>query len=151
MDRQTFSMLCEYFNMVHGITVRAIDAFTDRELDFRPKPGMRTPRELIFHVYSQEKILAEAAQRGQFTAEVASRSSPEEHAGAAEVQALATVADLRTYAQACHQTAQNIFSRMSEMQLNRPVESPFGTHPAWRYFAFTHDEHWHHRGQVYTY
>ena len=60
MDRQTFSMLCEYFNMVHGITVRAIDAFTDRELDFRPKPGMRSPRELIFHVYSQEKILAEA-------------------------------------------------------------------------------------------
>jgi uncharacterized damage-inducible protein DinB len=151
MDRQTFSTLCEYFNMVHGITVRAIDTFTDQELDFRPKPNMRTPRELIFHVYSQQKILADAAHLGQFTAEAASRSSPEEQAGAAEVQALATVDDLRAYAHACHQTAQNIFTRMSETQLNHPVESPFGTYPAWRYFAFAYDEHWHHRGQIYTY
>ena len=151
MDRQTFAMLCEYFNMVHGITLRAIDAFTDGELDFRPKPGMRTPRELIFHTYSQEKILAEAAQHGQFTAEAASRSSPEQKAGAAEVQALGKVADLRTFAQACHQTAQETFSRMSETELNHPVESPFGTYPAWRYFSFAYDEHWHHRGQLYTY
>ena len=151
MDQQTFSTLCEYFNMVHSITVRAIDAFTDRDLDFRPKPDMRTPRELIFHVYSQEKILAEAARQGWFAAEAASRSSPEEQAGAAELQALVTVNDLRTYAQACHQTAQSIFSLMSESQLNRPVESPFGTYPAWRYFAFAYDEHWHHRGQIYTY
>jgi uncharacterized damage-inducible protein DinB len=80
-----------------------------------------------------------------------SRSSPEEQAGAAELRALVTVNDLRTYAQECHQTAQSIFSRMSESQLNRPVESPFGTYPAWRYFAFAYDEHWHHRGQIYTY
>jgi uncharacterized damage-inducible protein DinB len=151
MDRQTFSTLCEYFNMVHSITLRAIDAFTDRDLDFRPKPDMRTPRELIFHVYSQERILAEAARQGKFTAEAASRSSPEEQAGAAELQALVTLNDLRTYARACHQTAQSIFSLMAESQLNHPVESPLGTYPAWRYFAFAYDEHWHHRGQIYTY
>lgn len=151
MDRQTFSMLFEYFNMVHGITVRAIGTFTDRELDFRPKPDMRTPRELIFHVYSQEKILAEAAQQGRFTTEAATRSSPEEQAGATEVQTLATVDELRTYAQACHQAAQDVFSRMSETELNRPVESPFGIYSAWRYFTFAYDEHWHHRGQIYTY
>ena len=151
MDQATFSTLRKYFDMVHSITVRAIDAFTDRELDFRPKPEMRTPRELFFHVYSQEKILAEAAQQGRFTAEAASRSSPEEQAGTAELQALVTVDDLRAYAQACHQTAQSIFSLMSEGQLNDPVESPFGTYPAWRYFAFAYDEHWHHRGQIYTY
>src|SRR5262249_54408223 len=151
MDMQTFSTLCKYFNTVHSVTVRAIDAFADRELDFRPKPEMRTPRELIFHVYSQEKILAAAAQHGQFTAEAASRSSPEEQASAAELRALVTVNDLRSYAQACHETALGIFSLLSESQLNHPVESPFGTYPAWRYFAFTYDEHWHHRGQIYTY
>ena len=151
MNQQTFSTLCEYFNMVHGITIRAIDAFTDRDLDFRPKPGMRTPRELIFHVYSQEKSLAEAAQQGRMAVEATSRSNPEEPAGAAELQALVTVNDLKTYAQACHQAAQGIFSLMSDNQLNHPVESPFGTYPAWRYFAFAYDEHWHHRGQIYTY
>jgi uncharacterized damage-inducible protein DinB len=151
MDQQTFSALREYFNLVHSVTLRAIGAFTDQDLDFRPKSEMRTPRELIFHVYSQQKILAEAVQQGRFTAEAASRSSPEEQAVAAELQALVTVDDLKTYAQACHQTAQSIFSLMSENQLNHPVESPFGTYPAWRYFAFAYDEHWHHRGQIYTY
>jgi uncharacterized damage-inducible protein DinB len=151
MDQKTFSALCEYFNMVHGVTLRAIDAFADQDLDFRPKPGMRTPRELIFHVYSQEKTLAEAAQQGQFTAEAAGHSSPEEPAGAAELQTLVTVNDLKKYAQVCHQTAQNIFSLMPESQLNRPVESFLGSYPAWRYFAFAYDEHWHHRGQIYTY
>jgi uncharacterized damage-inducible protein DinB len=149
MDQQTFSTLCQYFNMVHSVTLRAIDAFTDQHLDFRPKPGMRTPRELIFHVYSQEKSLAKAARQGRFAVEEAGRSSPEEQP--TELQALVTVNDLKTYAQACHQAAQAIFSAMSESELNAPVESPFGTHPAWRYFAFAYDEHWHHRGQLYTY
>src|SRR5258708_35703898 len=116
MDQQTFSALCEYFTMVHSVTLRAIGAFTDRDLDFRPKSEMRTPRELIFHVYSQEKILAEAVQKGRFTAEAASRSSPEEQAVAAELQVLVTVDDLRTYAQTCHQAARSIFSMMSENQ-----------------------------------
>jgi len=151
MDKPTFVTLCEYFDMVHSVTLRAVGGFTDVDLDFRPKPGMRTPRELIFHIYSQEKILADAAQQGRFAAEAASRSSPEEQAGAAELPALITVGDLKTYAQACHQAAQGIFAPMSESQLNHPVESPFGTHPAWRYFAFAYDEHWHHRGQIYAY
>src|SRR5207248_11588349 len=132
MDRQTFSMQSEYFNMVHGVTLRAINAFSDADLDFRPKPVMRTPRELIFHVYSQEKILAEAARQGKFTAEAASRSSPEDQG--TEVKALVTVNDLTAYAQACHQAAQDIFSAMPERELNRTVESPFGEYPTWRYF-----------------
>jgi hypothetical protein len=81
---------------VHGITVRAIGAFTDAELDFRPQPAMRTPRELIFHLYAQEKLL-------------------------------------------------------SEDDVNRGVESPLGTYPAWQYFNFAYDEHWHHRGQLHSY
>ena len=100
MDKQTFSTLCEYFNMVHSVTLRAIDAFANQDLDFQPKPQMRTPRELVFHVYSQEKFLAEAARHGRMTAEEASRSTPEEQASAAELEALVTVNDLRNYAEA---------------------------------------------------
>jgi uncharacterized damage-inducible protein DinB len=151
MDQPTFSQQCEYFDMVHGVTLRAMEAFGDEGLDFRPQPGIRTPRELIFHVYSQEKILAEAARLGKFTAEAASRSSPEDPANAAEIQALITLNHLKAYAQACHHAAQAIFSAMSASELNHPVESGFGTYPAWRYFAFAYDEHWHHRGQLYTY
>src|ERR1700730_554226 len=102
MTKQDLLARSDYFNMVHGVTVRAIGAFTDEELDFRPRPAMRTPRELIFHIYAQEKLLAEAAQQGSFTMEAASRSNPEE-ASASALNALGTVRDARAYADACHQ------------------------------------------------
>ena len=137
--------------MVHGVTLRAIGAFSDDELAFRPKPGMRSPRELIFHIYSQEKLLAEAAKQGRFTPDAAARSNPEEGAGAAESRALATVRDATAFAQACHQAAEDTFRSMSDADLARSIEAPFGALPAWQYFTFAYDEHWHHRGQLYTY
>ena len=139
------------FALMHGVTVRAIRAFDDRDLDFRPKPGMRSPRELVFHIYAQEKALAEAAQQGRFTPELANRSNPEDTSTASELAALATVGDAVAYANACHDGADAIFRSMNEDAIARPVDSPFGALPAWRFFLFAYDEHWHHRGQLYTY
>src|SRR5947207_12704111 len=90
----------EYFNMVHGVTLRAISALSDQELDYRPKPNMRTPRELIFHIYTQE-LLVEAVRAGGFNAEIASRSNPEDPAVAAEVNTLSRVTALWAYAESC--------------------------------------------------
>src|SRR6266850_1528630 len=128
MNKSDVLAKLEYFNMVHGVTLRAISALGDEDLDFRPRPSMRSPKELIFHIYTQEKILAGAVRLGRFTAESASRSNPEDKAVAAELKVLATVEDLIG-----------------------PVESPFGAYPVWRYCEFGYDEHWHHRGQLYTY
>jgi uncharacterized damage-inducible protein DinB len=151
MNKQEFLARRDYFNMVHGVTVRAIGTFSDDELEYRPRHDMRTPRELVFHIYSQERLLAEAAQQGRFTLEAANRSNPEDKTAAAELKALVTVSDARNYAEACHQAAEEIFRKMSEEELARPVESPMGTYPAWQYSIFAYDEHWHHRGQLYTY
>src|SRR5262245_6405457 len=151
MNRQEFLARRDYINMVHGVTVRAIAAFSDDQLDFRPRPDMRTPRELIFHVYSQEKISAEAAQSGRMTMEAANRVNPEDAAAASELKGLTTVDDVRAFAERCHQAAETIARTLSEDEINRPVESPMGTHPAWKFFSFADDEHWHHRGQLYTY
>jgi len=151
MNTQYLSARCDYFNMVQGVTVRAIGVFSDDELDFRPRPGMRTPRELIFHIYSQERLLAEAAQQGRFTPTMAHASSPEDPSAASALKGLVTVGDLMAFAETCHQAAEAIFRSMSEDEIARPVESPFGNYPAWAYFNFAYDEHWHHRGQLYSY
>jgi uncharacterized damage-inducible protein DinB len=151
MNKQELLARRDYFNLVHRVTVRAISAFADEELDFRPRPGMRTPRELIFHIYAQEKLLAEAAQQGRFTMEAANASNPEDSANSAALKSLATVGDAGAYADVCHEAAETIFSAMSDADIARPVESPFGIYPAWQYFLFAYDEHWHHRGQLYTY
>ena len=140
-----------YFNMVHGVTRRAIAVLEDHELEFRPKPGMRSPRELVFHIYTQEQLLAEAARQGRFTQEMAGGSTPEDLSTAAALGRLRTVRDLLAYVDECHQAAEHIFRSMSEEQVARPVESPFGTYPAWQFFTFAYDEHWHHRGQLYSY
>jgi uncharacterized damage-inducible protein DinB len=151
MNKQEFLARCDYFDLVHGVTARAIAAFTDDELNFRPRPEIRTVRELVFHIYSQEQILAEAAKAGTFTMEAARASSPQDPAAGPIIGKLVSVQDARAYAGACHEAARRIFRELSEEELLREVESPFGKYPAWQYFAFAYDEHWHHRGQLYTY
>lgn len=149
MTKSEFVAKLKYFKLVHGVTIRAIAAFDDKDLEFRPKATMRTPKELIFHVYSQEKILAESALDGRFTMEAANRSNPE--VAAPRIAALATAGDVRAYAESCHQAAVGIFAAMSEEDLVRTVVSPMGDFLAWRFLDFAYDEHWHHRGQLYIY
>lgn len=98
MTKADLAAKLEYLNMVHGVTLKAIAALDDKDLDFRPQPAMRSPKELIFHIYSQEKLLAEAAREGRFTPEAASGSSPEDQAVAADLGALTSVSDLQRYA-----------------------------------------------------
>jgi len=151
MNKADLLAKLEYFAMVHGVTLRAVSSLTDAELDYRPAPAMRTARDLIFHIYAQERALAEAARQGRLTPEAADASNPESDATAAARKSLVTVNDVRSYAEACHRDAESALKTMSDEDLARDVESPFGTFPAWRYFGFAYDEHWHHRGQLYTY
>jgi uncharacterized damage-inducible protein DinB len=151
MTRELLLARRDYFNMVHGVTIRAIATLTDQDLDVRPMARSRTPRELIFHIYAQEKLTAEAARDGRFTMDAANGSNPEDPATAAAVAALATVKDAVTFANDCHDAAEAIFRSMSDEDVARPVDSPMGTYPAWQYFLFAYDEHWHHRGQLYVY
>src|SRR5262249_49648075 len=110
-----------------------------------------TSKELIFHIYAQEKALAECVRIGRFDADAAARSSPESPAVAAELRSLSSIGMLQTFADECHRSLTDVFRSLSEEELALQVESPFGAYPAWRYFEFAYDEHWHHRGQLYTY
>src|SRR5215813_3088419 len=123
MDKRALLARRGYFNMVHGVTIRAIAALSDSELGFRPQPGMRTPRDFVFHIYAQERLLAEAGQRGQMTMEMANGSNPEDPANAAAVAALATVNDAVAFAKAQHDAAERIYQSLSDEQIARTVES----------------------------
>jgi uncharacterized damage-inducible protein DinB len=151
MTRQQLLDKRKSFDLAHGVTLRAIERLADEDLAFRPQPGMRTPREIVFHVYAQEQALAEAIRDGSFTMELANRSNPEDPATASAVGALATVADVVGFARASHDAAGRIFAALSDADVARAIPSPFGTYPAWQYLTFAYDEHWHHRGQLYTY
>ena|SRR5215510_9323876 len=114
MDKRELLARRGYFDMVHGVTVRAIQALSDSDLAFRPQSGMRTPRELIFHIYAQEKMLADAARLGQFTMEMANGSNPEDPANAPALARLAAVSDAVSFANTQHQAANGVYEALSD-------------------------------------
>src|SRR5215468_1928467 len=98
MNKEALQGQRQYFDMVHGVTLQAIGTFSDADLDYRPTPEMRTVRELIHHIYAQEKQLAEEISQGRFGPHgetVADRVS-------AEIAGLKTVADAQQFADKWH-------------------------------------------------
>ncbi len=51
----------------------------------------------------------------------------------------------------CQEASGKVLASLTDKDLARMVPCSFGTFPGWQYFAFAYDEHWHHRGQFYTY
>jgi uncharacterized damage-inducible protein DinB len=151
MNKEALSGIRQYFDMVHGVTLRAIGAFTDAELDYRPTPDMRTVRQLVYHIYGMEKSLALGISAGKLTQETESLADPVSEASAAAIASLDTVAKLQDYARDCHKIGNETVASITEEELAKVVEAPYGSFPAWQFFSFIYDEHWHHRGQLYTY
>jgi uncharacterized damage-inducible protein DinB len=151
MNKQALLGQYGYFKMVHGVTLRLIGAFDDQDLDYRPKPEMRSVGELVTHIYGMMGTFSEGMRKGKLTADIENRAIPETEAGQANVSSFKTVTDLQDFARQNFQTINETLEATTDQQLAQPLESPFGTFPVWQYFSFAYDEHWHHRGQLYTY
>jgi uncharacterized damage-inducible protein DinB len=151
MEKQALQAQYGYFKMVHGVTLRMIGTFAEADLDFRPQPGMRSPRELILHLYGMLKTFPTGIRAGKLTQEIENAAIPETQAGQTALATLRTPADCQAYAQHCFETAEAALASLTNEQLQQQIESPFGAFAAWQYFTFAYDEHWHHRGQLYTY
>lgn len=140
-----------YFKMIHGITLRLIGAFSDADLDFRPKPEMRSVRDLFLHMYGMEKGWAANIRLAKFEAAEENKAIPETEEGKIEAANLKTIADVLAFAKESHQALDQALETISEEELAGSIETPFGTFSRWQMFTFAYDEHWHHRGQIYTY
>jgi uncharacterized damage-inducible protein DinB len=151
MYKKLISSQREYFQLVHGVTLQAIGTFSSEDLDFRPNAGMRSVRELILHLYGLERSLTEGVRDGRIAAATEDAAIPEKPEAAAGLAALTTIAIAQDFARRCHKAGDDALESATEDQLIAQVESPFGTFPGWQYFNFAYDEHWHHRGQLYTY
>lgn len=151
MNKEALLGQYAYFKMVHGVTVRLIGCFSEAELDYRPKADMRSARELILHIYGMLRTFPVGVAKGVLTQEVENAAIPETEQGKAAMQRLKTVADCEAYARESFQIVEDGLAALSDAQLAAQVESPFGTFAGWQFFSFAYDEHWHHRGQLYTY
>src|SRR5215510_7049498 len=93
MNKQALLGQREYFKMVHGVTLRLIGTFSDKDLDYCPKQGTRSVRDLILHIYGMEKAFDEGIKQGRLTEEVLNKSIPETDESKAVAATLKTVAD----------------------------------------------------------
>ncbi len=141
----------EYFKMVHSVTIRSIAPLTAEELDVRPRPEMRSIKELFYHIYAMERCWALHLHKSQVTQEEENIVIPETDEAKAVLATLNTIAELHAYANESHQMLDDTLQKMSDEDLAKIIETPFGSFPVWQMFAFAYDEHWHHRGQFYTY
>src|SRR5262249_60399261 len=96
MNKQALLGQREYFKMVHGVTLRLIGSFSDKDLDYRPQPGMRSARDLILHIYGMQKTFSEGIKQGKLTAEIENKCIPEREerkGGAATLETVAVCAE----------------------------------------------------------
>src|SRR5262245_66610368 len=114
MNKQALLVQREYFKMVHGVTLRLIGTFSDKDLDYRPKPGTRSVRDLILHIYGGEKALGEGIRQGRFTKEVMDKCVPETEASKAVAETLKTVADCQKYARECHRVGDDTLASLTD-------------------------------------
>jgi uncharacterized damage-inducible protein DinB len=134
----------DHFVTINGITMRVIQAIPGDTIDTRPCKDMRTPKELVGHMYSSMKELAEGTARGELR--------DTEEADAAATAKIKTHDELVRFAKESWNAADKAIRSLSEAQVTALVKSPWGkSFPGYVCVNIIYDEHLHHRGQLYAY
>jgi uncharacterized damage-inducible protein DinB len=145
MNRDQLLQMWDHLRKVHGIGVRLIEAIPADQLDSHPIANMRTPKELVVHMYATVvREIAEGTVRG----EIRNSESTEKDT----VAQLRTPADLLAFVKESWQAADRAVQNVTDAQLQKMVPTPWNfTAPGFVMFGITHDEYLHHRGQLYAY
>jgi uncharacterized damage-inducible protein DinB len=128
------------------VGLRAIELIPEGKLDAVVTPGMRTPKELVVHMYGQVlREVAEGALKGRITDE------PERNEKQIAAR-LKTRADLLRYCHDCWNAADRATQAMTDKKLMVTTSTPWGmSFPAFVAYTMIHDEYFHHRGQLHVY
>ena len=143
LTKKTLSQMWDQIRMRHGIGLRAIERIPEGKLDSRPIPNMRTPKELVVHMYGTViGAMVEGVQKGEV-------KEPDEEKECAQIR---TRADLLTYCRECWGKADRAVQAMTDEQINATIPTSWGMDtPGFKILGAAHDEYLHHRGQLYVY
>ena len=143
MTKQTLLMIWDHLRQMNGITMRLVDNLPADKLDTKPVSSMRTPKELLVHMYlGSLKAVAEGIIAGEI------KESDEK----AACEAIKTKSDLVRYVTDCWTAATRAVELTADAQLAAMVKTPWGVSlPGHVCVQVIRDEMTHHRGQLYTY
>ena len=143
MNLQTVAKLWDHMRQAHGIGLRALDAIPADKIDATPIPNMRTPKQLVVHMYAMVfQEMAEGVLRG----------SIQEFDEKPIADKILTHADLVKFAKDSFAAADRAVAKYTEQTLTQTVTTPWNFEaPGAAMFSIIPDEYIHHRGQLYTF
>ena len=140
MKKSSLIPVWDMLRLRHGIGLRCVQALPANQLDSHPVRDMRTPRELVLHMYGFIRAAAESVLAGTL--------SLDEKAELAKVR---TKDELIAYVQECWRAGDAAFQKATDEQLAGTVKAPWGEMPGWMMITTVMDEYLHHRGQLYAF
>ncbi len=143
MNKQKLAMMWDHLRQVHGIGIRVLEAIPADKIDAHPIPNMRTPKELIVHMYAMVfRETAEGVLRGKITQidEVPIQNGIKTHA------------ELVQFAKDQWNAANRAISQITDTHLTNTVTTPWDFEaPGFVMMGIIQDEYLHHRGQLYAF
>jgi len=144
VNKAELTQVWDNFRMAHGIGIRAIELLPADKLDAHPIPFMRTPKQLVCHMYQIPPALTAAVAKGE-----AVDSTPAEEKAAASIQ---TRDELVAWCKKNWADAEKTFAGLTDAQVKGTVKTPWGhDFTGHGMIDILVNEYWHHRGQLYTY
>jgi uncharacterized damage-inducible protein DinB len=140
MKKSSFDRLWDVMRMRHGIGLRCIEALPDDQIDARPVKDMRSPKELVVHIYSFLRSAGESLASGTFR-----------HEEEADLASVKTKQDLVKFAERSWQVADVAVGGITDTHLTSTVTMPWGPMRATDLIGTVQDEYLHHRGQLYAF
>lgn len=146
-QKQKVSQAWDQIRQGNGIVLRLIQALPENQLDSHPIPNMRTPKELVVHLYNDVlKVMAEGVLRGSIDYDTTREAEKKIAAG------LTSKAALVQYARDTWNAADRAVRASTDAQLASEVTTPFGFNPpGFVLMEIVRDEFHHHRGQLWAY
>ena len=143
MDTAQLATTWDRLRLAHGVALRLIEMIPESRLDDRLVPGMRTPKQLVVHLYVMGvRELMVSVARGEL------REIGDDEA-CAPVQSKDALVEL---CRDSWQTADAVVRSITDAQLEAVVKTPWGRGISGKsLIGVARDEFHHHRGQLYTY
>ena len=141
MEIQRIDSFLEYLDKVHQRTMRVVRCIPPDQLEWSYAPGKFTLGDLARHIA--------AINRYMFTENV--QGKPSRYAGCGKELADG-YGPVVQFMERMHRESAEIFSRLSQDDLNRKCVTPGGTPlSVWRWLRSMVEHEIHHRGQIYLY
>jgi uncharacterized damage-inducible protein DinB len=141
MQIQNLDLFLDYLDKVHQRTMRVVRCIPPDKLDWSYREGKFTLADLVRHIATINRYMYAETIQGR----------PSRYAGCGKELADG-FEDVLMFMERLHRESVDIFSRLSNDDLNRKCATPDGASiTVWKWLRAMVEHEIHHRGQIYIY